>query len=162
VSCYVSTRAGLYSNVKIWKTWKERKRFHSHNLRYLPTTSSWRKTIFFLFLSFLLGNILCHENDPDSDSSWNRNSLFDNCSKQLQSMKLTYLVRRTFIHFIIIIHSNCPINHQYWILFLAKLFSVIEREREKKTIITLEKLIINLSFYFLLNYMRHIIQCGWL
>jgi hypothetical protein len=27
------------------------------------------KTIFFLFLSFLFGNILCHENDPDSDAS---------------------------------------------------------------------------------------------
>ena len=153
----------LWGFTAMWKYEKHEKKgssFPSHNLRYLPTTSTWIINNLFLFLSFLLGNILCHENDPDS--SWNRNSLFDKCSKQLQSMKLTYLVRRTFIHLMILFHSNCPINKQYWILFLAKLFSVIEREREKKTIITLEKLIINLSFYFLLNYMRHIIQCGWL
>ncbi len=126
--------SGFTAMRKYEKHEKKGSSFPSHNLRYLPTTSSWRKTIFFLFLSFLLGNILCHENDPDSDSdsSWNRNSLFDKCSKQLQSMKLTYLVRRTFIHLMILFHSNCPINKQYWILFLAKLFSVIERERKKK------------------------------
>jgi len=151
VSCYVLTRTGLYSNVKIWKTWKERKQFSLPQFTLSSNNFQLKKkTIFLLFLSFLLGNILCHENDPDSDSdsSWNRNSLFGNCSKQ--SMKL-YLVHCTFIHFIIIIHSNCPINRQYWILFFAKLFSVIERKREKKThtnIITSEKLII--FFFFLI------------